>query len=177
MYQISFSPGVLNTLNQAAYFYHQIRCGGRSAWDGFSSEELTLVREQWGRLQPVEMGAPLVVSNCLTGVQLRSLTRALTAYVAAHDGRYSLLVDYMSTALSRHPDPFALAFALAEAEGSRKISGQHVLMPGLNKQDDADVRSLLTGITQAMTPSGQAVDLDLPDLGIVKAKPSAFEPT
>lgn len=170
MYKISVSPAVLSTLQRAVTFFHQLKGGSPQAWDGFHSPEVESIRQQWGKIKPeIDQEKVLSITTYMTGAQLRHAVRALFAYVAAQDGRYSLLCDYLTKPNWSHPDPFVLAQTLAEAEIDRRLSpNKQVRLAGLGESDDALVRNLLVELNESMTPPGQALAIDLPDYGIAR---------
>jgi len=177
MYQISVSPAVLSTLQRATTFFHQLKSGSVHTWDGFSSPEAESIRQQWSKIKPgPDTDKAPTITTYMTGAQLRHAVRALFAYVAAQDGRYSLLCDYLSKPIWSHPDPFVLVQTLAEAEIDRRLSANKQLrIAGLSEADDALVRNLLAELNDAMTPPGQALAIDLPDYGIVRLHDSEMQ--
>jgi hypothetical protein len=177
MYQISVSPAVLSTCQRAVTFFHQLKNGAPQAWDGFQSPEVESIRQQWGKIKPeLDQYKVPSITTYMTGAQLRHVVRALFAYVAAQDGRYSLLCDYLSKPIWSHPDPFLLVQTLAEAEIDRRLSpNKQLRLAGLSESDDALVRNLLAELNDTMTPPGQALAIHLPDYGIARLNDSEMQ--
>lgn len=179
MYKISVSPAVLSTLQRAVTFFHQLKGGSPQAWDGFHSPEVESIRQQWCRIKhESDTDKVPCITTRMTGAQLRYVVRALFAYVAAQDGRYSLLCDYLTKPNWSHPDPFVLVQTLAEAEIDRRLSpNKQVRLAGLGESDDNLVRNLLAELNYSMTPPGQALAINLPDYGITRLHDSEMQLT
>lgn len=177
MYKISVSPPVQRTLQGAVVFLHQLKMAAPHAWDDFKAPETDSIRAQWGKIETAAVGDKPMLGAYLTGTQLRNVARALSVYVAAQDGRYSLLSDYLTCALRFHPDPCMLMKTFADAEVQRLLDSDKARpMSGLTEADDAEVRQLLAELMTSMTPPGQALAIDLPAFGIVKFEENELEP-
>ena len=177
MYKIAVSPAVLTTLKRAWDFFHRLKAGSPQTWDDFLSPEVEAIRKEWALIKHPEDASFPELSTYLTGAQLRVLARALSAYVAAQDGRYNLLIDYTTVAFRRHPNPFVLIETLAMATHARRFDrSRQCLLFGLDESSDAEVRNLLVELTGSMTPPGQSLQIDLPAFGIVKLDESEPQP-
>lgn len=177
MYKISVSPPVQRTLQRAVAFFHQLKMAAPHAWDDFTAPETDSIRAQWGKMETAAAGDGPVLGAYLTGAQLRNVARALSVYVAAQDGRYSLLSDYLTCAFGLHPDPCMLMQSFADAEVQRLLDSNKARpMFELTDAQDAEVRQLLAELMTSMTPPGQALTIDLPAFGIVKVKENELEP-
>ncbi len=170
MYLIEHTPAIFDAMRAATTFFNDLRAGRSCAWGSFDAPELDSVKEHWAQIIPsderADISSPLHGSP-MTANQLRSLGRALTVFIAAHDGRYSLLLDLISKPLLSHPNPYAMSLALANAENEREINRSNQGLANLSPADESTLRTLAAGISEAFNSPGQAMTPDLSSVGVI----------
>jgi hypothetical protein len=184
MYLIEHTPDIFNALRVATAFFNDLRAGRGCAWCGFNAPELDAIKEHWAQVgfsnERADISIPLR-GIAMTPSQLRCLGRALTVFIAAHDGRYSLLLDIMSKPLLSHPNPYAMSLALANAESQREVGRSNQGLANLSPEDECMLRALAAGISEAFNSPGQAMAPDLSSVGVMsrpeKDVQSDFEAT
>lgn len=151
MFALKISQPLLNSVQKALDFNAGLKIGHPDLWSQFTSPEIGRVKEQWKHVKMVSSSpAPaFALTDSLTKSEMRQVARALALYIAAHDGRYSLLVDHIDSASAQHPNPFRLGIALAEAETERQMSRISMALNGLEYDDEQALRLLSDALNKA----------------------------
>jgi hypothetical protein len=170
MYLIEHTHAIFDAMKVATTFFNDLRAGRSCAWSSFVAPELEIVKEHWAQIglnnERADISIPLH-GIPMTATQMRSLGRAMTVFIAAHDGRYSLLLDLMSKPLLSHPNPYAMSLSLANAENEREIDRSNQGIENLSPEDEHILRAIAAGISEAFNSPGQAMEPDLSSVGIM----------